>query len=238
MSTPSQEDWYWCRHTNGDGTWSTRVGRRTPEGPPGADLAALRRGLGREPWSVPAMWPFYVQTGPPQEATKKYTAEQAAEHAALTLFAVHQQAQERPMHRAGVGLGTAAFMLRQHAESARSGDERAKGKQANGTAAESKQVNGSTAEPKQVDWSRIDPVDRRFAAAATATDLTELVLHLRGLVTQLRGIGQPLDYTKLYEDLCRWQDPGRADEVRRWWGMQYFTRVKETPTTTETEETP
>jgi len=67
-----------------------------------------------------------------------------------------------------------------------------------------------------------DAVDRRFAAAANATTLGELRMHLRGLITQLRGIGQPLDYNRLYQDLCDWQWPERRPTVRRRWGAQYF----------------
>lgn len=71
-----------------------------------------------------------------------------------------------------------------------------------------------------------DAVDRRFAAAATATSLTELAVHVRGLVTQLRGIAQPLDYTRLTRDLRDWQTPDGAAAVRRHWGGQYFAPPK------------
>jgi hypothetical protein len=40
-------------------------------------------------------------------------------------------------------------------------------------------------------------------------------VHLRGLVTQLRAIGQPLDYTRLMTDLRDWPDPARLAAVRR-----------------------
>jgi CRISPR system Cascade subunit CasB len=75
-----------------------------------------------------------------------------------------------------------------------------------------------------------DAVDRRFAAAATATSLAELAVHLRGLVTQLRGITQPLDYSRLARDLRDWQTPERAAAVRRHWGGQYFAPAKTTDT--------
>jgi CRISPR system Cascade subunit CasB len=207
----ADDDWhfYWRRHTDGAGHWASRTGRREPEGPPGADLAALRRGLGRSPGSVPEMWRFYKNS-----AEGKPTAFEA-EHAALTLFAIHQQSQDRPMHRDGIGLGTAVLALRQHGQP--------KSDQPKPEAADA-------GKPESIDWSKIDPVDRRFHAAATASDLTELIWHLRGLITQLRGIDQPLDYTRLYKDLCTWQWPDGADEVRRCWGMQYFTRVKDTLT--------
>jgi CRISPR system Cascade subunit CasB len=66
-------------------------------------------------------------------------------------------------------------------------------------------------------------VDRRFAAAATATSLDEVAHHLRGLVRQLRQITQgSFDYTRLWEDLVDWQDPEQVGGVRRRWGAQYF----------------
>lgn len=203
-----ESGFYWCRHTAGQGQWNTRVGRREPEGPPGAELAALRRGLGREPGFVPGMWRFYTKTNESGTCTPEY----AAEHAALTLFALHQQSQARPMHRLGVGLGNAVLALRRHT----------------GRPAGTGQTTGEADEREHVDWSKTHPVDRRFAAAATATDLIELVAHLRGLVTQLRGIGQPLDYTQLFHDLRAWQYPQGATEVRRRWGMQYFTHTRYT----------
>lgn len=93
---------YWERCTDGKGGW------REGKPPDGADLAALRRGLGRQPGDVPAMWRFYRtlsrdgQIGP----------ELYAEHAALALFATHQQSRAEPMHRTGIGLGDAMLAAR------------------------------------------------------------------------------------------------------------------------------
>jgi CRISPR system Cascade subunit CasB len=101
---------YWEQHTPGDGTWHQQW---RPDGPPGADLSALRRGLGREPGDVPAMWRFYTTLN----RDGHVTAALWAEHAALTLFAIHQQSQRVPMHRAGVGLGTAMLTLRRNQKS-------------------------------------------------------------------------------------------------------------------------
>jgi CRISPR system Cascade subunit CasB len=64
-------------------------------------------------------------------------------------------------------------------------------------------------------------VDRRFAAAATATSLSEVAVHLRGLVTQLRGLSG-LDYTALYDDLRGWQNAESRARGRRRWGSHYF----------------
>ncbi|GGJ92619.1 hypothetical protein GCM10010123_23140 [Pilimelia anulata] len=166
---------YWRRHEG--------------ERPPGADLAALRRGLGRAAGSVPQLWSYYTTLTDEGERTGTL----AAEHSALCLYAVHQQAQERPMHSRGVGFGAALRRLRAD------------------------------------DSVSAEAVDRRFTAAATATSLDELVGHLRGLVTQLRGIRQPLDYDRLFGDLVAWQDLGGAAGVRRRWGIDYFPGFADRP---------
>jgi CRISPR system Cascade subunit CasB len=176
---------YWLRHTDGEGAWNRR-------GPiPGEELAALRRGIGRQPGTVAQMWPYYTQL----DGAGRLTARLQAEHLALTLFAVHQQSQVRPVHRTGVGLGTALLALRR---------------------------SGRFSE---------EALDRRFGATATATSTGEVAHHLRGLITQLRGVaGVPgLDYTRLFRDLWDWHDPDRQAKVRRRWGGQYFTWTREAP---------
>lgn len=76
--------------------------------PPGEHLAQLRRGLGREPGSVPGMWPHYSElTG-----DGRLTARLRAEHIALGLFGLHQQSEAQLVHRGAVGVGTAAAALR------------------------------------------------------------------------------------------------------------------------------
>lgn len=66
------------------------------------------------------------------------------------------------------------------------------------------------------------PVRRRFDALATATDLPELAVHLRGLVTQMRGTTVRLDYARLASDLFWYQVPGAAGSVRRAWARDYY----------------
>jgi CRISPR system Cascade subunit CasB len=175
-SQAPQRAFYWQQHTDGNGSWLSGS-----DGPPGEDLAALRRGIGRPAGSVPQMWRYYTTLN----QRGLLTAELAAEHVALTLFAVHQQSQARPAHQTGVGFGVAARAL---------------------------QASGKFSE---------EAVDRRFAAAATATSLPEVAAHLRGLVTQLRGV-HSLDYTGLFHDLRGWQTPESRGRIRRRWGSQYF----------------
>jgi CRISPR system Cascade subunit CasB len=76
--------------------------------PDGADLAALRRGIGREPGSVPAMWRYYTTL----DSEGKLTARLRAEHVALTLYSIHQQSIPTSMHQLNQGLGRALLELR------------------------------------------------------------------------------------------------------------------------------
>ena len=155
----------------------------------GAELACLRRGVGREPGNVPEMWRFHrVRISDHEARTGAPSAPLTAEHTALTLFAVHQQAQRTCMHHRGTGLGTALRLLRQ-----------------------SSQFKDNPA-----------ALDTRVNALATSTDVAELAHHLRGLVTLLRGIGQPLDYTGLYYDVLYWHTPQGQERTRRTWGAQYY----------------
>lgn len=71
-----------------------------------------------------------------------------------------------------------------------------------------------------------EAVDRRFTATATATSMEELGMHLRGLITQLRSIDQPLDYDQLERDLRRWEYSDGVALVRRQWGKDYFLRPR------------
>ncbi len=147
-----------------------------------ADLAALRKGLGRRAGSVPQMWRFYRSVTSDGVTSSRLSAE----HAALTLFATHQQSQHERMHQQRIGLGRAVRHLRD------SGKHSA------------------------------EAVDRRMDQVATAADVEELVGHLRGLVTVLRTIGQPLDYTWLRSDIERWHDPQAQADIRARWGSGYF----------------
>lgn len=104
---------YWNRFVDQDGAWRTDPRSGSPIRPPGEDLAALRSGLGQPALSVSQVWPFY--TCPVDDRLARLgrvSDEQSAEHAALALFGLHQQAQQIPMHRPGVGLGTALRSLR------------------------------------------------------------------------------------------------------------------------------
>ncbi|GAA4961998.1 hypothetical protein GCM10023205_27070 [Yinghuangia aomiensis] len=69
-----------------------------------------------------------------------------------------------------------------------------------------------------------DAVDRRVNAAVTATSTRVFVARLRGLVTQLRGQGLPLDYDLLVRDLMAYERPAGRAAVRERWAVAYYSR--------------
>ncbi|MFI6289530.1 type I-E CRISPR-associated protein Cse2/CasB [Streptomyces sp. NPDC051018] len=189
MSTTAQPDpaaptaarrRYWTRRVDGSGNWRTDHASGTAMRSPGEDLAAMRAGLGREAGAVPELWRFY--TSP---IDGRVTPELEAEHAALSLYGLHQQSQSRPMHRPGISMGAA---LRTLHHSQRFSEE---------------------------------AVDRRVAATVHTTSVSALVYRLRGLITQLRAVEQPVDYDQLLLDIQRWKSPGSRQQVRRGWGLAY-----------------
>lgn len=71
-------------------------------------------------------------------------------------------------------------------------------------------------------------VDARFQQAFSASSTPALHLRLRGLVTQLKGIQQPLDYDQLIRDIHHWDRPAARSRVRRRWGLDYYDWTRQT----------
>ena len=78
-----------------------------------ADVAKLRRALGKQAGSVPEVWEFTLAAVPASlqwQRDDPSRAEQAAQ-AALSLFALHQQSMGRPAHQHGTTFGEAVARL-------------------------------------------------------------------------------------------------------------------------------
>jgi CRISPR system Cascade subunit CasB len=159
-----------------------------------AALAACRRGVGKRPLDVPAMWPYLAPAldAVPEDRPGRRAIEAACHHV-LALYATHQQSRTEPMHVREVRgrLGRACFGL--------------------GAALERKRRS-------------TEGVTRRFLATATAESVPELTGHLRGLIPQLREHRIPLDYVQLAQDLAAWPRPDRRAWVRRRWGLDFYRR--------------
>lgn len=187
MTDAEQRARYWDTRIGVDGRWRVDHATGYVGPPPGADLAAMRAGLGRAPGEAWAVWAYCVSEIDERLARQdRMSAEQRAEHAALALYGLHQQSQATPMHKAGVRPGQALYALR---------------------------AGGKFSE---------QAVDRRVDAAATATRPEALHTHLRGLITQLRTVAQPLDYNALLDDLREFEHPDGRRRVRRRWGRDYY----------------
>jgi CRISPR type I-E-associated protein CasB/Cse2 len=162
-----------------------------------AELAALRSGTGREAGTVAAMWPFHrTRMASEWRDRGSLTRDLAAEHAALTLFARHQQTHSRRMHVPGSSPGTAAGLL---AKKAAAGGE---GK-------------GATAS-----------LERRFGVLLTSADAAELAMHLRSFIPLLNQAGVGLDYDLLRSALRVWDDPRSPDAAsgfRQRWDRDFHT---------------
>ena len=162
-----------------------------------AALANLRRSVSQDPGVNPDIWEVTLEGLPPVFVgkTDEATEGEKAVHAAMTLYAVHQQSKTAPMHRQdGPSLGRAMGKL-------------AKAKATPGAGAASSAVK------------------RRFDALVTAQSFGELVFHARGLIQQLRAENLALDYGRFAEDLRKLQIPQRADSVRRQWGRDYSYEI-------------
>lgn len=82
-------------------------------------LAELRRGLGREPGTVPEMWPHYTQLTVDGRLSRRLRAE----HLALSLFGMHQQSHTQAMHQPGKSLGRALREFHQETREAPPGSD-------------------------------------------------------------------------------------------------------------------
>lgn len=79
-----------------------------------ANLAQLRRGVGKPAGSVPELWSLTLALVPDSlswDGDDPSRSEEAA-HAAMTLYAMHQQSTARPMHQPGRSFGHAVGTLR------------------------------------------------------------------------------------------------------------------------------
>ncbi len=157
-----------------------------------AQLAILRRGVGRTPGDIPEMWGLIFSDMDERlmSQTNGPTREEWAIYTAITLYALHQQSKcikEKNMHQSG----------------------------------EENRLGRAVARLIKNDEDR-ERVARRFNAFATASDMREAAHYLRGLIQLLRAAEIPLDYVHLATDLYFIQFPQSAPNVRLAWGRDFY----------------
>ena len=163
-----------------------------------AQLANLRRGIGRKPGDMPELWGMLFAEMPEEMLSQngQPTREEWAIYTALTLYALHQQSSkisEQNMHEAGKPenrLGRTVARLVKNEEKDR------------------------------------DRIAKRLNAFATADDMLTAAHHLRGLIQLLRAEEIPLDYVHLAENLYDFQNPDFRPSVRLEWGQDFYEKPR------------
>lgn len=183
-----------------------RILSMSTPGPQKALLANLRRGVGKTPGELPALWGVLLEDFPEEWMNSRGAPSRAewAAYIALTLFAVHQQGSDTvdsPMHCTGCSLGRAVRRL----------------VPADDVDAESR-------------------ILRRFKQMATAVEIQGVSQHLRGIVKLLRADGIQLDYAALAHDLYQYQFPEAVAGVRLRWAQDFYRRPLEDEDNTNTSE--
>ena len=168
--------------------------------------AQLRGALSREAGSVPELWDLTLDDRAGYLGDEPTRGERAV-HGALTLWALHQGSNTKPMHDTSERPRSFASAIRVVAEG-QSGDKRAEE----------------------------TPIYRRFSSAVQAPTFEGLLVHLRSLISQLEAAEIPCDYAQLGADLFTWQDPRRRTSVMRNWGRQFARPAEITRTDPASDE--
>lgn len=164
-----------------------------------AELAQLRRGIGKKPGELPELWGV-IFADLPEALMSSGGAPSNAEWAiyiSLTMYALHQQSSNvgsEKVSKEGMPLGRAVRCL---APAICSDDD-----------------------------AELERVRKRFNIFATAADIQECAHYLRGLVQLLRSEGVPLDYPALARDLYYYQFPDAVAKVRLRWGEDFYRMYK------------
>ena len=177
-----------------------------------AELAKLRRGIGHAPGELPELWGSFLLEMP--ESFQGCSAPSAAEWAvylALTLYAMHQQGNDRPMNCPGNTLGRA---VRQLAERNSAGQDWTE-------ASVLRRFNA-------------------LATAEEITEISHHLRGMIQLLSAAKDGGIPLDYPQLAADLYELQcaDPRYAQtpaNVRLRWGQDLYRDPKPAPDEKEKE---
>jgi CRISPR system Cascade subunit CasB len=162
-----------------------------------AMLARLRRCAGKPVGEDPAVFPATLEGMPLEWQSDNGipTYQENAVHAALTLYALHQQGSEAAMNVPAKDRSDRSRTL------------------------------GSAIQRLASTEDKESAVKRRFDAMATATSFAELAHHARGIVQLLRADKIPLDYARFAQDLYQFQFPGGPERIRLIWGQDYYRRT-------------
>ena len=178
-----------------------------------AELAKLRRGIGHAPGELPELWGSFLLEMPEelqQNGPGDPSAAEWAVYLALTLYAVHQQGNDRPMNCPGSTLGRAVRQLAER-NAGQDWDE----------ASVLRRFNA-------------------LATAEEITEISHHLRGMVQLLSAAKDGGIPLDYPQLAADLYELQCtdpryPQASAHVRLRWGQDLYRDPKPAPKENEKE---
>ena len=195
-----------------------------------AALARLRSGAGKTFGECPQLWGLtvdaqeYAQSG---WSSRQHDWAEEAVHAAVTLFALHQQSLRGP---SGGGDGRESFERDpEDAGGRREADHRdnrmhRRARYRDGGRGRLPHYGLGWAVRACMPDGRIDPaLHNRLKKAAQASALRTRVGELRQIVSRLRRQRIPLDYGLLADQLFHAQEPGGIKRVRDEWGHGFVS---------------
>lgn len=172
-------------------------------------LAMLRRAISEPPGATPAVWGVEFEGMPKSLAgwRDEPSAGEWAVHAALTLYAVHQQSNSARMHQVGEEYSLGGSVRRMVLEN-----------------------------PTRYASLEEGQLPRRLSAMVTAESMEEILHYARQIVRMLRVSAIPLDYGRLARDLFDVQSLDRVNSVRLRWGRGYARRQLESASLEEKQK--
>ncbi len=162
-----------------------------------ADLARLRRGAGKSPLEAPEVWSLTL-FGLDDDLLCKEGEPSKAE------WAVHIAMTLYAIHQQSSDISTANMNC------------------------EGEEYNlGRSLGRMIVDTPTEERITRRFNIMATSENLSELSVHLRGLIQLMRAHTPPipLDYARLAEELYYYQMSKYTQRIRMSWGQNFYSRT-------------
>ena len=165
----------------------------------GAELAKLRRGVGKIPGEKPDLYGFFLQDMPEEfwRLNGNASAEEWACYLAVTMYSLHQQGNSLKTHN-----------LHTSAEGESLG--RALGRLA----------------MAQGDSNAGERMQKKLQMVITSNDIGEFSHHLKGIIMLLKSEGISLNYMELAQDIYDFQFEESKVKVSLRWGQDFFRKEK------------
>lgn len=192
----------------------------TQESAARARLAALRRGLGKQPGEVPEVLPVLI---PLLGDRPLLPHERNVAFLVGPLFASYPRPyREKALPEDRRNLGGSLWVL-QHSPNR---DDELDG---------SATIEQTPASEDDVGRSGLTPIERRFIALLDSP-YDDLAEQLRGIVKLLAGKDIPIDWARLTRDLLGWEHPNRVVQLK--WAESFWReeRIERTQSETDTDE--